>query len=341
MASSPTSRLPFAKVSFVRQQQCDEQQDCDVAETSSSNCLSGSEARSFYESVVQSTSSAQNVKSAVNTRSTRQTRQGTLNKSSEVYEKASTYFSERGVNAFLKAAAEGNTEALRQYVEMGMNVNVVDDFDWTAIMCAAYSGHLSAVRFLKSQNADVDCVDRRGRSAFDLAVEQRHQAVADCLTSESDSSQTRSKTKEKLRKPEYCGDCKIPYTECSHHTSTVHLLSTKTPRQDPGYGIPHTNAGYRMLQRHGWDEYSGLGKEGKGKRYPVKTILKRDRKGLGNVQPKPKVTHFGPADTDAVVGTHPQQVRLKSTTVAKRQLAKVEARTKRWEADFRRQFVMD
>jgi hypothetical protein len=36
-----------------------------------------------------------------------------------------------------------------------------------------------------------------------------------------------------------------------------------------------------MMLRSGWDGRKGLGPEGQGQRYPVKTILKKDRKCLG------------------------------------------------------------
>lgn len=65
-----------------------------------------------------------------------------------------------------------------------MNVDAVDSFGWTALMCAAHSGHLSVVRFLKQRNADVNCTDRRNRTALDMAMEQGHFAVADCLMAE-------------------------------------------------------------------------------------------------------------------------------------------------------------
>ena len=52
-----------------------------------------------------------------------------------------------------------------------------------------------------------------------------------------------------------------------------------------------------MVRNDNWDPDSGLGKDSEGKLYPVKTVLKRDRKGLGEGKAlNPKVTNFAPFD---------------------------------------------
>lgn len=49
-------------------------------------------------------------------------------------------------------------------------------------------------------------------------------------------------------------------------------------------------------------EERGLGKEGQGKQYPIKTVLKRDRQGLGleENKRKAKISHFEALDERAV-----------------------------------------
>ncbi|NXW80513.1 GPAN1 protein, partial [Hirundo rustica] len=65
---------------------------------------------------------------------------------------------------------------------------------------------------------------------------------------------------------------------------------------------PRCGPGYRLLLRAGWAG-GGLGPEGRGRRLPVPTELKRDRAGLGwGPAPRPRVTHFGPGDAAAVAG---------------------------------------
>lgn len=67
------------------------------------------------------------------------------------------------------------------------------------------------------------------------------------------------------------------------------------------YGISKQNKGYQMLLNYGWDEQGGLGPIGKGIKYPIKTCLKYDRKGVGQTNEKDyKVTHFKAGDTAAV-----------------------------------------
>jgi hypothetical protein len=55
------------------------------------------------------------------------------------------------------------------------------------------------------------------------------------------------------------------------------------------------------MLRSGWDGRKGLGPEGQGQRYPVKTILKKDRKCLGSLkEEKPKITHFNANEKKAI-----------------------------------------
>ncbi|NXX37311.1 GPAN1 protein, partial [Nicator chloris] len=67
-----------------------------------------------------------------------------------------------------------------------------------------------------------------------------------------------------------------------------------------------SSPGYRLLLRAGWTG-GGLGREGRGRRLPVPTELKRDRGGLGwGPGSRPRITHFGPGDAAAVAGPPPR-----------------------------------
>jgi len=47
-----------------------------------------------------------------------------------------------------------------------------------------------------------------------------------------------------------------------------------------------------MTKHNNWNPEEGLGKRGDGRFYPIPTIRKNDRKGLGSAKtPKPRVTH--------------------------------------------------
>lgn len=91
----------------------------------------------------------------------------------------------------------------------------------------------------------------------------------------------------------FCATCQLTYVGKAHLSSLVHLLETRKPVLHPGYQIPEWNKGYRILRKSGWDEFEGLGRHATGRRYPIKTKLKRDKLGLGcATSDKPKVTHF-------------------------------------------------
>lgn len=92
-----------------------------------------------------------------------------------------------------------------------------------------------------------------------------------------------------------------------HSASLLHSLSrADKPGKGYAYGISSSNRGYRLLKHGGWTESTGLGKDGAGRQYPVRTALKRDRKGLGMGEaPVQKVTHFGSMDPRAVHSVQP------------------------------------
>merc|ERR1719471_1502042 len=96
-----------------------------------------------------------------------------------------------------------------------------------------------------------------------------------------------------------------------------------------------------MVRNDNWDPDSGLGKDSEGKLYPVKTVLKRDRKGLGESEAlKPKVTHFAPFDCASVKESTKSKKNTtrheRTSTREKGKRRKKESRQTRNEIDFRR-----
>jgi len=90
-----------------------------------------------------------------------------------------------------------------------------------------------------------------------------------------------------------------------------------------------------MLLRSGWSREEGLGPKGQGMRAPVKTVLKRDRLGLGlsDTKNKPKVTHFSSFDPKSVDNN------VKHNRLSKeRQRRQSEIRLKQMEIRFRQEF---
>lgn len=81
-------------------------------------------------------------------------------------------------------------------------------------------------------------------------------------------------------------DVDVVETHAAHKASVGHRLreaptraSTTAPRG--GVVLTAANRGYALLVQAGWEESGGLGPTGSGQRQPVRTQLKRDRRGLG------------------------------------------------------------
>ena len=55
-----------------------------------------------------------------------------------------------------------------------------------------------------------------------------------------------------------------------------------------------------MMLRSGWEQDSGLGPGGSGRKNPVKTNLKHDRAGFGLNKTKERITHYNAFDDNAV-----------------------------------------
>lgn len=55
-----------------------------------------------------------------------------------------------------------------------------------------------------------------------------------------------------------------------------------------------------MMKTLGWDGNSALGSKKDGKLYPIKTVLRKGRSGLGIAQDSARVTHFKPYDVQSI-----------------------------------------
>eukprot|EP00053_Salpingoeca_punica_P015577 m.143882 g.143882 ORF g.143882 m.143882 type:complete len:515 (+) comp16752_c0_seq1:105-1649(+) len=131
------------------------------------------------------------------------------------------------------------------------------------------------------------------------AVEPRQSNKPDEKTALSPSSQSSAKRRrasqgEKKEKETaaadewFCEVCQARVREepGSHNTSILHNLNCQRPVKADPFLLPSSNKGYQLMVRTGWDEERGLGPEGRhGRLYPVKTVLKRDRLGIGYAEP--------------------------------------------------------
>ena len=253
---------------------------------------------------------------------------------------------------FLQAAQDGDLKSLKDCIESGVDLNSQDHYGWTALMCAAQEGHVEVVKYLLWQECNMFIIDNKGVSAMDLAKKKRNKHIIRILTDHINGVTYKEKAQmEEGTSPKYpkffCEVCKKHFEDCSqqsHETSTVHLFNMKLPTKTDGYLIPQSNKGFQMMLKSGWDQDKGLGNEGQGQKFPVKTLLKRDRKGLGldeKVKEKARITHFQPNDSKAVKSVRLPSIRKeKASTHSKKAKAKKLSKEREFEKNYRMEFHM-
>jgi ankyrin repeat protein len=84
-------------------------------------------------------------------------------------------------NAMTYAAGEGQTDIVLMFLAKGVDPNAVYHNDLTAIMWAAGSGRTATVRALLAAGAVPGLKDNRGKTALDMARENRHEDTARLL----------------------------------------------------------------------------------------------------------------------------------------------------------------
>ncbi|XP_034044084.1 G patch domain and ankyrin repeat-containing protein 1 [Thalassophryne amazonica] len=240
----------------------------------------------------------------------------------------------------LRCAHEGDITRLKDLLSKGADINFQDNFFWTAVMCASWSGQRAAVRMLLQRGAAwVGVVDMQGRDAKDLALAAGHSGVL-----EEFENYGRSTKKPRYRSnPQrlWCDVCCNHFSGrlSSHLSSTLHQFSLRRPPPTPHYCLPPSSASYKMMVRCGWKPGTGLGPEGVGPNQPVPTVLKRDQGGLGYGQTKrPKVTHFLARDYDAV--KQPSKEMREGREQRKQETKQREEKGWNWERDFRTSFYL-
>ncbi|XP_052068399.1 G patch domain and ankyrin repeat-containing protein 1-like [Mytilus californianus] len=249
------------------------------------------------------------------------------------------------INRYLRYAQEGNLRQLKVLISKGVPVDSHDQYGWSALMCAAHSGQLNIVKYLLSAGLKTDIVDRHNKSASDIAGTAGFPDISKFIETWKPGSTQVNFPVEKSQDSEsfYCDICKQKFTESSlknHESSMVHIFNSKKKAKDDPFLIPSSNRGYKIMLKSGWDGREGLGSEGQGQRYPVKTILKKDRKCLGSEkEEKPKITHFNANDKMAIT-KNPERKLSKRGLIKKDQKQKVK-RQKQWERNLRTTMSLD
>ncbi|XP_078692808.1 G patch domain and ankyrin repeat-containing protein 1 homolog [Branchiostoma floridae x Branchiostoma belcheri] len=320
--------------------------------------LTGEEAKSFYEDIVTSSSVADDESNPLrqpNAKIVSQTpKQRPRKRRKETHQTETVTWKEphfiATVSAFLRFAQDGDLEGVEKCISQGgVDLNATDAFGWTALMCASFAGHQSVVRCLLEHGANWrEQTDSRGRNALDLARKARHRNIVD-LIQEFSNNGVLSVAKDVQEETDqdhngyFCDVCQQDLKETSkedHEHSTVHLFNCQHAPPSTMYFLPESNRGFQMMLREGWDREEGLGRDGrKGQKFPVKTVLKRDRTGLGARQDyRAKVTHFSSRDTKAVKKPQESEKKLRKRTLSRRERTAKERKEKQWERDFRASF---
>ena len=337
--------------------------------------ISGEEARQFYEDVLLMPKESRRDESRLKKKAGMKRRKRRdvkpQRKTQEVKEITS-------LGQLFLCVQEGDFEAIRLALSRGLyDVNTVDNFNWTLLMCAAHAGHMTIVKYLLDQGADwLHHTDRRGNNAADLARTAGHPNIAEFIESHNrtssnscshrqlypstahlDETQTMiedhihhsssNSTTDQTPASFYCEICKMTVelgssTVSKHTTSTVHQFSCQHKPNVTLYGIPESNRGFQLLLKGGWNPEKGLGPEQQGQQFPVKTVLKQDRLGFGlSGKAKPRVTHFSAHD-EAAVKSHRERIGgEKECPPKKKDILKAAERDRRWERRMRRYMNTD
>ena len=327
--------------------------ECEGVLSTVKGTLSGQEAKTFYEDVI---STPEESSVPVRRKRSRSKKRNKANKHPKLDRFPAKSVSVSQVFAFVQ---EGDLEGVKFSTSTGAcDVNTKDQFQWSLLMSAAHAGHRHIVEHLLSEGVEWrGHTDRAGRDAVDLARREGHLSIACFIEAHKDTPPKREDSKQprenvRFKSPHskprsfFCEICKQTVvesvTEERHATSTVHQFSCQH-RSNPhtSYGIPQSNPGYQIMLRSGWNPEKGLGCEQEGRKYPIKTILKRDRLGFGqsedeSTQRKARVTHFAAFDERAVKR---QSERFK--VVKKKDILQAAYKDREWEMRMRRYMNTD
>ncbi|XP_059048737.1 G patch domain and ankyrin repeat-containing protein 1 homolog [Achroia grisella] len=207
-------------------------------------------------------------------------------------------------------------------------INIIDEYGWSLLMIACQANSVDTVKELLKRGIDTTVRDKAGNSAQSLVIKNKNFILANILLSDKkckteNTNIYNSNKKVKLKEEYLCELCNKLFTNKAEHlSSTIHNINASKGKKIPAnYVIPETNRGYQLMLKVGWDKDSGLGPDGSGKKYPIKTIQKKDRKGLGSERKKED-------KVKKEIGKHQNR----------KMVATESHRNRRMEIDFRREF---
>ncbi|XP_015911917.1 G patch domain and ankyrin repeat-containing protein 1 homolog [Parasteatoda tepidariorum] len=249
-------------------------------------------------------------------------------------------------NDIFRYAQEGTLEVIKECINKDDKslINKQDVYGWTPLMCATCEGHLNVVKYLLQCGADVNVKCKQGKTALDIARAKQHIDILNLFECGLELEHKEC-INVKDEKEKYCNDCKIFYTESTftHNKSIAHLFASRKAESTTFYHIPENNKGFQIMIKKGWNQNKGLGSKEEGRKFPIKTVLKKDRSCIGKYKEVARVTHFNANDSTAVkrICDPPSVKIVRERTLKKWQLVKLERKNRQKEIEFRRQFIGD
>ena len=329
----------MAKIVYFVPESSDKEFQHKQQANSTKSRISGTEARQFYEELL---AEQDTIKEATKHKEVSCTRNvdKNPNKDEKTFQSSGPSLKE---SDFLKAAQNGDIKVLKKCLKCGINMNCVDGYGWTALMCASQSGNKRIVSYLLKKGVDVHIHDKKRRDAVFIARKAGHEDLANFITKfDCHEEKGHHRDDQNVETVEFfCDVCNKTVSQVvgeNHETSTVHLFNRKLKPKPDSFLIPPGNRGYQLMLKSGWDGEKGLGSKGQGQRYPVKTILKRDRQCLGGELEKTskkeaKITHFGPNDQNSVKRQQERKPRM--ATLSRRERRKQDKKSQVWERNLR------
>ncbi|CAH0401024.1 unnamed protein product [Chilo suppressalis] len=189
------------------------------------------------------------------------------------------------------SAENDDIDTIKQALDASPDkIKILDDYGWNLLMIACQANSINVVKELLSRGIDTSVRDKAGNSAQSLIIKNKNYELADILLSyrdrrKNESARTFAPNPDEEIMDFICETCNIKVTanRKNHLSSTEHNLNLSKGKKIPtNFKIPESNRGFQIMLKVGWDKESGLGPQGNGPKYPIKTVQKQDRKGLGH-----------------------------------------------------------
>jgi len=289
-AALSTCQWTFKKFVKAKEQDCFTDKDADKTIP----VLDGEEIKAFYEDTVD------NSKFARQKLQTLDTKFETIEISDNEEVSDIEIFDPDIDKKLLNAIQNGDLYSVKKLRDC--DFNCVDQYGWTALEIACVTGHTDIVKYLLSKGGLIKDSER----IFRILNEKGFSDILNILKYMGDETNVEiiDIPNTELEQCNECGEMFDTGQQALHLATITHQISVKHDKvkRNPGFGISESNVGFKLMKKAGWDGVSGLGESHAGKLFPVRTILKQDRKGLeiGDTK-RSRVTHFGPNDVKSVV----------------------------------------